>query len=297
MNGGGRACADHSVALSMMNWLVFSFLAICALVRSFGAETISQTIYDNSDNYEADYFNTLLEVGDQVQFARTNRMINNFQFMCFTRLAKPLLGSEQARVRFYLNDGLQTTNGFAAPGTLIYDSGEFNIGTNIQTVEISDIAVIVPGDTLTWTVQFSGFSTNERGGVLFYNPPALGSSANFLWQHDTNGWTQIAQPGLVNNFFAHFTAVPAPFERVQIQSMQVSGENAILTASATIGKFYWIEYKDSVDQAGWTTLNVPPVQAAGDQVTLADPGASEAAFRVYRVTQRDSGIVGEAEHR
>ena len=280
-----------------MKRVAIALFALGLVIGCFGSETVSQVIYDNSDNYEADYFNTLLEVGDQVQFAGTNRMVNDFQFMYFAKLTDPPSGNEQARVRFYLNDGPQTVRGVPAPGTLLYDSGTFTISTNIQTVEISNIAVIVPGNTLTWTVQFSGFGTNEHGGVLFYDPPAVGSSGDFLWLKQTNGWKQVTQPGLVNNFSARFTAVPAPAEIVQIQSVQVSGENAILTASATVGKYYWIEYKDGLDAAGWTTLNVPPVQAGGDQVTLVDPSASDVSFRIYRVTQRDNGVVGEVEHR
>jgi hypothetical protein len=275
-----------------MKCFAFVVLVFWSLLTVSSTE-ISQTIFDNSDNYEADYFNTQFEAGDQVQFAGTNRMISDFQFMYFAKLSNPPSGNEQARVRFYVNDGPATTNAVSTPGTLIYDSGSFVISTNIQTVEISDLSVVVPGDTLIWTVQFSGFNTNEHGGVLFYDPPAVGSSGDFLWERGTNGWTQVSVPGLINNLSARFVALPVPIETVQIESMQLAGDSATVLASATPGKFYWLEYKDGLGSSGWTTLNVPPVQALGDQVTLVDPSASDVSFRIYRVTQRDSGVVGD----
>src|SRR5215471_257900 len=110
---------------------LLGLLAICSLLGSSAAE---QTVYDNTDNYQAQDNETLLESGDQVRFAEGNRVISSFAFEYFSRLTATPSGNEKARVRFYLNDGSVGDNPSATPGTVLYDSGTFTIGAGIQSV-------------------------------------------------------------------------------------------------------------------------------------------------------------------
>jgi hypothetical protein len=239
-----------------------SLLSVFAVCSTLGAFAASQTIYDNTDNYLIQYNETTLESGDQVQFAGSNRVIDYFAFEYFAKLATTPSGNEKARVRFYLNDGVVGDNPSPTPGTLLYDSGTFSIASGVQTLEISDLNVFVPSNTMTWTVEFSGLSSSETAGVLFYDPPTVGSSGNFLWQKETNVWTAVAYEGLTNNLSGLFTALPA----VQIESLQIQANTATLVVAATSGKYYSLEYKTNANQVGWMALNGPSVRATGDHV-------------------------------
>jgi hypothetical protein len=255
--------------------------AVCSIVGAFAA---SQTIYDNTDNYLIEYNETLLESGDQVQFAGSNRVIDYFAFEYFAKLTTTPSGNEKARVRFYLNDGAVGANPAPTPGTLLYDSGMATITSGVRTVEISDLNVFVPSNTLTWTVEFSGLDSTETAGVLFYDPPTVGSSGNFLWQKETNVWAAVAREGLTNNLSALFTAVAA----VQIESLQLQANTATLVMAATSGKYYSLEYKTNANQVGWIALNGPSVRATSDHVTLKDSTLAGGKLRIYRVVERDT---------
>ena len=260
---------------------LLSLFAVCSTFRAFAA---SPTIYDNTDNYLIQYNDTTLESGDQVQFSGVNRVIDYFAFEYFAKLTATKSGNEKGRVRFYLNDGPIGDNPSATPGTLLYDSGTFDISSGVQWIEISDLNVFVPSNSLTWTVEFSGLSATENAGVLFYDPPTVGSSGDFLWQKETNVWTAIAHDDLTNNLAALFTALPA----VEIQSLQIRTNTATLIVAATAGKYYSLEYKTNAAQIGWIALNTPSVRATANQVTLTDTTLGGAKQRVYRVIERDT---------
>jgi hypothetical protein len=187
-------------------------------------------------------------------------------------------------VRFYLNDGAVGDNPSPIPGTLLYDSGLFSISAGVQSLEISDLKVFVPSDTMTLTVEFSGLSSSETAGVLFYDPPGVGKSGNYLWQKETNVWTAVAYDGLTNNLSALFTAAPA----IEIESLQFKTNAATLVVSATTGKYYSLEYKTNADQTGWVTLSGPATRATTNRVTLTDNTPAGAKLRIYRVVERDT---------
>jgi hypothetical protein len=265
----------------MKKWLMSLFGLCFVLGRAAGSEII----YDNSSNYLADFNDTRLESGDEVRFAGTGRLIDHFSFEYFASLSPTPSGNETARVRFYLNDGPAPDAAGASPGTLLYDSDVFTISAGYQSVSISGLDISVPANTITWTVQFSGLSTNERAGLLFYDPPRVGSSDNFFWLKEATGWTAEADNSVTNNnFAARFTALP----EVRISSLQISTNNATLVVDSTAGKSYSLEYKTDADQTGWQSLNAPSVLATTNQVTLTYSTVADNNFRIYRVVQRDT---------
>jgi hypothetical protein len=168
------------------------------------------------------------------------------------------------------------------PGTLLYDSGSFALSTNIQTVEISNLSVYVPSDTLTWTVQFSGLSDTEKAGALFYDPPAIGSSENFFWENQTNGWVMVARGDLTNNFSARFTAVPA----LQILSLNIVTNGIALDSTATAGNTYFLEYKTNVLQPDWFAVDGAFATATTNEVNFLDSTAAADPVRIYRVVEQ-----------
>jgi hypothetical protein len=250
----------------------------------------AELVYDNSDNFQLRINATPFESGDQVQFDDPGRVINYFAFEYFATPSAATHGAS-AQVRLYLNDGPLGTNGFQSPGTVIYDSGPFLLQTNASTVEISGISLLIPGDTLTWTVQFFGILTNERAGVLFYDPPGVGRSDDFLWQRENGEWRPIvASTNVVNNLSARFEALPA----VRIRSIEVEQASVAITASASPGKLYSLEGRTAFGGEPWRLIEGSELRATGEQVTLTHPSGAGEPFRVYRVVERDNSTPGVA---
>jgi hypothetical protein len=245
----------------------------------------SEIVYDNSVTPEDKFNDSLLESGDQVQLAGTARLLTEFSFEYFG--AFTVNGDERARLRMYLNNGPAGENPFATPGTLLYDSQDFSITAGYHTGTISDLDVRVPGNTLTWTVEFKGVSEAESVGLLYYNPPAIGSSGNFFWQRIGVQWEAVATDDAQNNFAALITAVEAPaVQQPTITSIRKETA-AVVTATTIPGKAYSLEFKSSVSAAVWQSVGGSTVRATSAQTTLQDASAALAASRFYRVAERD----------
>lgn len=197
----------------------FALALLAAL--SLGTNARATTIYDNSVNDLLTRFNPgLLEVGDQIVLAGTERFLTNFSFEYYaTNTANPsaLAGANvEARVRFYLNDGV-LFNGYATPGTMFYDSGLFSVGlpTDRSTFVFtagSDFAfggLYIPANEITWSVQFSGLGGTDEVGVDIYSPPVVGANYPDYWENNA-GWS-LKTNTVPMNFAAQFQAtVPEP---------------------------------------------------------------------------------------
>lgn len=85
------------------------------------APVSAATIYDNTVNDVVQSFNpgTMLEHGDEVTLAGSERTVVAFEFMYALPVGQ---GDETARVRFFANDGPG-----GEPGSLLFDSGDVPI--------------------------------------------------------------------------------------------------------------------------------------------------------------------------
>jgi hypothetical protein len=178
-------------------------------------------VYDNTTgdlNFRFDPQNA--EVGDQIVLAGTDRIITRFVFQYY---GLNFTGDEQARLRFYENDGALSTSGFAMPGSLRYDSGFFNIPQptstrNSATLTFLDFTTgaVVPLDgampnTFTWSVEFLGIGAGEQAGLDLFSPPDIGFNWDWYWVKDGGVWnTQIDPGGVPISFLAQVEAVPEP---------------------------------------------------------------------------------------
>jgi hypothetical protein len=191
-------------------------LAVLSATLLAGATVMAQTIvFDNTDpNNYLERFHSPgngIEFGDEVTLAGTERILTDFSFEYF---ASALTGNETGELFFRLLDGPVIGEGAAernTPGTILYSSGEFNISSGFQTVSVSGIAIPVP-DTFVWSVRFDGLEGAEEAGLLFYDPPTVGSSFDDFWQITPFGWeTFVANGGAIpGNFAAQIQAVPEP---------------------------------------------------------------------------------------
>ncbi len=169
------------------------------------AAASDQIIFDNSTNDLVARFNPgTTEVGDQIVLDGTARYLTDFRFEYWgVNALSPggpsFDGSVQARVRFYLNDGTPF-NGYATPGTQFYDSGWFSLdptdrstlvflqGTDFPYGGLLMPLSGVPGDEMTWTVQFQGMTANDSVGVDLYAPPNIGGDYPDYWENTISGW-------------------------------------------------------------------------------------------------------------
>jgi hypothetical protein len=197
--------------------LTAACLAISALM---GATTSAQIMYDNSSGpLGARTGEGNAEIGDQVIFAGgTPRTVSQVSFEYFVQPGAS--GNETAQFFMYAID-----NATKLPSTLLYTSPTFNLvpetTAGFGTATINGISVNVP-DQIAWTVSFNGIDTasGESAGLLFYNPPSVGSSPTFdpgdgtqhdyFLKHNVSGWQVLDTPNLVDNLNVRFTAVPEP---------------------------------------------------------------------------------------
>lgn len=186
--------------------------SIAALSASLllGTTAFASVVYDNSDpasSLNRSYSpGNNIEFGDQVFLAGSDRRISDFTFDYF--LSANASGNETGELFFYSNNGITGSE----PGTTLYRSGSFSLGTGFQKVAAQALSVTVP-NTFTWTVAFSGLDLGEQVGLLLSDPPTVGASLDDFWVKNTGGtWSTFtidngATPG---NFSARITAVPEP---------------------------------------------------------------------------------------
>jgi len=199
-------------------------LLLVAVSSIFCSPSLRATpIYDNSVNDLSTRFNPgTTEVGDEILLGSTERYLTNFSFEYYgTNTASPgnlaFAGPVQARIRFYQNDGA-AFNGYATPGSVIFDSGWFGgFGPTARSTLVftagSDFALaglyLPVSSNMTWSVQFQGMGGTDEVGVDLYSPPVVGGNYPDYWDHGT-GW-QLKTNAVPIDFAARMDAtVPEP---------------------------------------------------------------------------------------
>jgi hypothetical protein len=187
-----------NILIKKSGWLVIGALA---LGLSAKADVLFQ---NNSTDLNTRFTDGSLEFGDQIFLNSPGpAYITNFSFQYYGiggNANGSFVGQHvSVDVRWYLNNGTPTTSGYATPGTLVYDSGAVNLGpTAASTLTFNtangDFPVFpagtgtngwyVPGDTLTFTVQFSGMGAGDQLGVDLFSPPTVGSTYVDYWQNN-----------------------------------------------------------------------------------------------------------------
>lgn len=193
------------------------FAGVIATVTTASADVV----YDNSTGDLNIRLNPLTrEVGDEIILGGGARILTDFTFEYWGE--NFFGGDEQARVRFYFNDGAASPAGPLKPGTLFWDSDWFNIvETNRATVVFTDFVTgaAVPltqtlPNSFTWTIRFRGVDAidGESAGVDLYDPPTVGGNYYEYWENaGPSGWQYRGETNGVHvNFGAKVGAVPEP---------------------------------------------------------------------------------------
>jgi len=181
-------------------------LAVLSVAAAFCVTTQAGIVYDNSTTPLGSFYQSTNEFGDQIVLGGNSgeRVITTFDFEYF--LSHNASGNEQAELRIYNNSTRSDI------GSLIYDSGMSSITSGDNQFVVSGLSLNVAND-ISWTVQFSGIEAGESAGLLWYNPPTVGSSLDDFWEKTSSGWTlKRLSPtgGPIANFGAQVTAIPEP---------------------------------------------------------------------------------------
>ena len=190
--------------------------AILAGVTLFGASASASIVYDNSTTYLGSFTDQgNVEAGDEIQLAGTDRNMTafSFEYNLSASTGFTLSGNETAELFIRARDG---GNGLT-PGTILYDSGVISLAgqqtsAGFGTITAANTSVQLPANgDVVWTVKFSGIDANEHAGLLYYNPPTVGSSFDDYWiSNGQGGFILVDTDGIVDNFGAQLTAVPEP---------------------------------------------------------------------------------------
>ena len=149
-------------------------------VVSPSVATSGSTVYEN-DATGGSYFASVKEFGDEVSLGLNNRLLDSLTFEYYGDFTAD--GDEKALVRIYANDGADCRSGVnSQPGTLLYVSDPIAIAAGYNSVNVSGLLIEVP-ETITWTVQFFGVgnTAGDQAGLVYNNPPSVGSSFDDFW--------------------------------------------------------------------------------------------------------------------
>jgi len=193
--------------------------SLLAIVPGLRAEII----YNNSttDTGNRLTFTNNQQIGDQIILANTSaRFATNFSFEYFSPNTSNFIGTVQADVTFYLNNGT-LFNGYARPNTSFFDSGFFNIttpysvyATNVGTLSFNlmnnfPAGLLLPTN-FTFAVTFQGLVGPDQVGVALFNPVTVGQNYPDYWLNTPTGWELLTNSVPVN-FAARFEGtVPEP---------------------------------------------------------------------------------------
>lgn len=125
-------------------------------------------------------------------------------------------GSVQMEVFMYLNNGA-LFNGYASPGTSLWDSGQFSLSTPQQSVgqnaalltfDLSSTPVTVPND-FTLGVVVTGLSGGDTVGMEMFEPATIGNNYGDYWW-DVGGSWGLYTNSIPQDFGAQFQGTPTP---------------------------------------------------------------------------------------
>jgi hypothetical protein len=203
----------------------FCTLFALASLSCLSNVSATQLLYDNlegSSDYGVNFGTGSAQIGNDITLAGPSTA-TEFDLQYYFSAPSGTTGNETAEVRFYENDGPQVS-GAASPGTMIYDSGVFNMATYAPPTTRAILAfdltptggnamnLSTPVSDLTWTVQFNNITGSESAGVTLYDPATVGQNYPTFWENTGSGWTLNQVTGDPSNFGAQLygTAVPEP---------------------------------------------------------------------------------------
>lgn len=175
-------------------------------------------VYNDTSTYSGDNFNFdsgvagTVSAGNEIVLAAANDVITQFQVQIdFTGTGTP---TGTVDVQFANNNGA-TYNGYATPGSILWDSGSSALGSfssaagEVLTYTVP--SVTVPKD-FTFVVNFNGLTSTEIAGLSIFGNTTVGQNYNDAWVNTGAGWVLQKATGSdpALQFGATLTAIPEP---------------------------------------------------------------------------------------
>ncbi len=236
--------------------------AVTGIVLAGNVGVRGDTLYQNTANPSGQVMNlgNNQQIGEQVWLGPTvPEYLTSFSFEYYSPgPALTYSGSVQMDVRLYANDGTPF-NGYATPGTILFDSGNFALanpwsvnGTNSGTV-VFQLSDLLSGTTplnqnlsmptnFTFSVTVSGMSGGDAVGLpIFGEPPQVGWNAGDYW-YDVSGNWQL----LTNRTHCLWRAIFGP-------NHPHSGANGSLLGSAGSGSPHGHRKTSAAARIDWSS--------------------------------------------
>ena len=215
----------------MKKLLLKAMVAVAGIVLASSVEVRGVTLYQNTAQNTGQVLNFLngLEFGQQIWLGTgaTPMNLTNFSFEYYSPYST-FTGNVKADVRLYMNNG-PMTNGYSTPGTMFYDSGNFNLqnpwsaaGTNSATV-VFQLSDLLAGNSInldpnfflpsnfTFTVTISGMVGADTVGLPIFDPPQVGANAGDYWYDVSGNWELLTNTIGPIAFGAQFSGtIPEP---------------------------------------------------------------------------------------
>ena len=166
----------------------------------------AQLVYNNTSNSSTNFLllTNNQSIGEQIFLANSSAypLLTNFIFEYYNPNTN-FAGAVQGDVQFYMNNG-PLTNGYAAPGTLFYDTGLFGLySTNVSTIVSLDSSDLYSTNALlpininflpsnfTVVYTFQGLTNTDAIGLPIFGPPTTGTNYGDYWITNVSGWTLV----------------------------------------------------------------------------------------------------------
>jgi hypothetical protein len=254
-------------------------VVLSATLCGWRGAVAAEIVYDNSTQYLGSDYETTDEYGDEVILGGTARVLTEIQIEYYAEFVRN--GDELLRLRFYENTGpfWMGNPDYPIPAAPPLYEDSFQISTGFQVIVITLPNIRVPNH-FTWTVQFLGISqasVNDRAGLLYFDPPAVGHSpGDDFWELLPDGWAALGRDDLIDNFGARILAI----EGLSPPKLTItkSGSNVVISWPTTTG--YVLEAAAELATNAWGLVNQTPViSGANSQVTLP-AGTGNRYFRL-----------------
>jgi hypothetical protein len=241
-----------------------------------------EVIYESKEGISAEVTTSRFEMGNEIDLAGTARLLTDFHFAYFEGAKSP--ANRTVRLRLYLNDGPNEISGHLVPMTLIYDSGILAIEAGLSHVAISNLALPLPKNRLTWTVQFNEAAPFEPAGLIA-GDPVVGTNGKFVWKKQNREWSLTRTSG-GGGFQARLLAK----SELRVLEYGVNGLFAFLKgAGAKAGKLYILESKaDLTPYTVWKRIDFCGSQSAGGLIQFTGFAGAFGRSSFLRVLQTDA---------
>jgi MYXO-CTERM domain-containing protein len=220
--------------------------AVAGIILAGNVGVRGDTLYQDTANPSGQVMNlgNNQQVGEQVWLGPTApEYLTNFSFQYYSAAAT-YSGSVQMDVRLYANDGT-LFNGYARPGTVLFDSGNFTLanpwsvnGTNSATV-VFQLSDLLSGTTplnqnlslptnFTFSVTVSGLSGADAVGLPIFGPAQVGWNAGDYWYDVSGNWQLLTNSSGPVAFGSQFLGQTTPTPEPTVLGLGALGAAALL---------------------------------------------------------------------